>query len=98
MKTENLLLSSLVGLGLAVATSADAAPKWAKKGDTIVKCKGVAKKGKNDCGANGHSCAGMAETDGDAHEWVAVPKGTCDKIVGGSTTKMDKPMMDKDAK
>lgn len=47
------------------------------------KCQGIAKAGMNDCGANGHGCAGMAETDGDANEWIFVPKGTCEKIVGG---------------
>lgn len=47
------------------------------------KCQGIAKAGQNDCGANGHSCAGYAETDGDANEWIYVPEGTCEKIVGG---------------
>jgi uncharacterized membrane protein len=50
------------------------------------KCYGVAKAGKNDCAANGHSCAAQAKTDGDKSEWIAVPKGTCEKIVGGSLT------------
>lgn len=53
-----------------------------KKG--FEKCAGVAKAGKNDCGANGHSCAGQAKVDSDANEWVYMPKGVCDKIVGGS--------------
>jgi uncharacterized membrane protein len=50
------------------------------------KCFGIAKAGKNDCAANGHGCAGQAKADGDKKEWISVPKGTCDKIVGGSTT------------
>ena len=53
-----------------------------KKG--MEKCTGIAKAGKNDCGANGHSCAGQASTDGDLNEWVYVPKGSCEKIVGGT--------------
>ncbi|MEM7360900.1 MAG: DUF2282 domain-containing protein [Pseudomonadota bacterium] len=48
------------------------------------KCQGVAKAGMNDCGANGHSCAGQAAVDGDPNEWIYVPEGTCEKIVGGS--------------
>ena len=28
---------------------------------------------------------GMAKTDGDPEEWIYVPKGTCEKIAGGST-------------
>jgi uncharacterized membrane protein len=47
------------------------------------KCAGIVKAGKNDCAANGHSCAGMAKKDGDAKEWVSVPMGTCTKLVNG---------------
>ena len=47
------------------------------------KCMGIAKAGANDCGTSQHSCAGQASVDGDAEEWVYVPEGTCDKIVGG---------------
>ena len=47
------------------------------------KCQGVVKAGQNDCGANGHSCAGQAKVDGDANEWVYLPEGTCEKLVGG---------------
>lgn len=52
------------------------------------KCYGVAKAGKNDCGnaEKTHSCAGHAATDGEGGEWVAVPQGLCDKLVGGSLT------------
>ena len=68
---------------LALALSVSNAPAHAGK-EGYEKCQGVAKAGMNDCGANGHSCAGMAETDGDPNEWVYMPEGTCDKIVGGS--------------
>lgn len=50
------------------------------------KCYGVAKAGANDCGSfdKSHSCMGHATKDGDPNEWVAVPKGLCEKLVGGS--------------
>lgn len=48
------------------------------------KCYGVAKAGKNDCQTASTSCAGTSKTDGQADAWIFVPKGTCDKIVGGS--------------
>lgn len=79
-------VSALVGLGLATAgttASAASSPKWAKKGSTIVKCKGIVRKGKNDCGANAHQCSGMAKKDRDPNEWIYVPKGICKKIAGG---------------
>lgn len=50
------------------------------------KCFGVAKAGKNDCGskASGHACSGHATKDADPNDFVALPKGTCDKLAGGS--------------
>lgn len=80
-KTLNTLLAGAVALTIAgAATPADAA-----KGKE--KCYGVAKAGMNDCAnaAKTHSCAGYSTVDGNGGEWVALPKGTCDKIVGGST-------------
>ncbi|MGH1539811.1 MAG: BufA1 family periplasmic bufferin-type metallophore [Arenicella sp.] len=44
------------------------------------KCYGIAKEGKNDCGANGHSCAGKAVADNISQEWIYVPQGTCSTI------------------
>jgi len=80
-----LILSAVTGLVLSTAgiKNASAAPAWAKKLDTVVKCKGVAKKGKNDCGANGHGCGGYAAKDNDPNEWVYVPEGVCEKLAGG---------------
>lgn len=49
------------------------------------KCYGVAKAGKNDCGGAKHSCAGHATADNDKDSFVAVPKGLCEKLAGGST-------------
>lgn len=81
MLTRALMLSAMTAAlaGMTHAGEAQAAEKE--------KCYGVAKAGKNDCGAKGHSCAGQAAKDGDPEEWVFVPKGLCDKLVGGSTTK-----------
>jgi len=82
-------ISSVLALGLLTATSANAVPKQPSVWE---KCAGVSEAGKNDCGAlNGsHGCAGQAKTDNDDNEWVYVPKGTCDKITGG-TVKAEKP-------
>lgn len=52
------------------------------------KCYGVAKAGKNDCAAAGHSCAGQSTKDMDKASWVSLPAGVCAKLAGGSTTKM----------
>lgn len=65
-------------LTMAVTTAANA-----EEAAKTEKCYGVAKAGKNDCGAAGHSCAGASTADGG---FVTVPAGLCDKLVGGSTT------------
>lgn len=83
-KTQLLLSSALSTLIAAGVTS----PVHAAKAG-MEKCEGIAKAAKNDCGTSKHSCAGQASKDGDKEEWVFVPKGTCEKIVGGKvkTTK-----------
>ena len=48
------------------------------------KCYGVASAGKNDCQTATSSCAGTAKMDRQADAFIAVPKGTCGKIAGGS--------------
>jgi len=76
-------LQTVAALAVFVAGAAMIAPDvQAKEG--FEKCAGIAKAGQNDCAANGHSCAGKAKKDGDPKEWLYVPTGTCNKIVGGS--------------
>jgi uncharacterized membrane protein len=86
MKTNtNLMvaaLGSLLALGAVTASAADDA--------NTEKCYGVAKAGKNDCAGAKHACAGQAAKDQDANEWVKLPKGTCDRLVGGSLTPAKK--------
>lgn len=65
--------------GAAVEQAAEAVEEMARE-----KCLGVAKAGLNDCGTSTHSCAGQAEVDNHPEEWVYLPAGTCEKIVGGS--------------
>jgi uncharacterized membrane protein len=72
-------LAGVMTLGLASMSDNVLAGK-----EGMEKCAGIVKAGMNDCGANGHSCAGQASTDNDPNEWVYVPKGTCEKIVGGT--------------
>lgn len=50
------------------------------------KCYGIAKAGTNDCATATEACAGQSKKDGAKDAWIGLPKGTCSKIVGGSTT------------
>lgn len=77
-------LAGFIAIGLAAASSA----ALAAKGDTE-KCAGVVKAGKNDCGTSKHACAGQSKADG-GEEWVYVPKGACEKIVGGTVVASKK--------
>lgn len=85
----SVAIGSLLALGLA--GNAAAADK------NMEKCYGIAKAGANDCGGKkaGHSCAGQATKNNDPYDFVAVPKGTCDKIANGSLSE-DGNMMKKD--
>jgi uncharacterized membrane protein len=81
MKNHQILSVAIGGLlALGLAGNAAAADK------NMEKCFGIAKAGMNDCSSNksAHSCAGQATKNGDPMDFVAVPKGTCEKIANGS--------------
>ncbi|TAJ87424.1 DUF2282 domain-containing protein [Reyranella sp.] len=74
---------------IAIATALAAAlalPATVQAQGNMEKCYGVAKAGKNDCQTAKSSCAGTSKTDHQNDAWISVPKGTCDKIVGGKLT------------
>jgi uncharacterized membrane protein len=73
-------LASLLALGaVGMQSTANAADK-----KDVEKCYGVAKTGKNDCKTLSNACAGHSLSDGQKDAFIALPKGTCDRIAGGS--------------
>jgi len=48
------------------------------------KCYGIVKAGLNDCQTANQSCAGSAVKDNQPDAFLFMPKGLCNKIVGGS--------------
>jgi len=83
INSKLLAQSALVGLfTLVLASGADQA--MADKKKDMEKCYGVVKAGKNDCQTSNSACAGNAEVDNKPSAFIVLPKGTCDKIVGGS--------------
>jgi len=79
-KKNPIILSAVSGLmvlGMAAGTPALA--------QDMEKCYGVVKAGKNDCQTKTSSCAGTSTKDAQPDAWVFVPKGTCEKLVGGNT-------------
>lgn len=75
------LTSLLLLAGSAAITTAQAdVPQ-------MEKCYGIVKAGKNDCQTNSNACAGTAKKDGQKDAWLYLPKGSCEKIVGGALAK-----------
>lgn len=88
MSLSKNTINTLIAGAFAITMYGTAtAPANAMGGDKE-KCYGVVKAGKNTCGSSDgkHSCMGMATEDGSPTEWIALPKGLCDKLVNGKTT------------
>jgi uncharacterized membrane protein len=79
MNTTRIAIASALAAALVLPAAVQAQ-------GNVEKCYGVAKAGKNDCQTASSSCAGTSKKDSQADAWIAVPKGTCDKLVGGKTT------------
>ncbi len=82
MNKKTFLSSVILGVASIAVASTPALADNAK----MEKCYGIVKAGKNDCATKtaSHSCAGSAKVNGAKDEWVLLPKGTCERIVGGS--------------
>ena len=79
MTTTRLAIASALAAALVLPAATQAQ-------GNMEKCYGVAKAGKNDCQTAKSSCAGTSKTDAQNDAWISVPKGVCDKLVGGKTT------------
>lgn len=84
---KNFLILSTAS-AIVTATDAIAAQK-------MEKCYGIAKAGKNDCPTAKTACAGTATQDGQPDAFLFLPKGTCEKVVGGH---LNSPEVDKQKK
>ncbi len=58
------------------------ATKKAQETSGNVKCAGRILAGLNDCPTSLHACAGMSDADSDPEEFIWMPRGTCNNIVG----------------
>jgi uncharacterized membrane protein len=81
MTSKAAILAAAIGSVFMLSATAFAADDA-----NTEKCYGVAKAGKNDCAGAAHACAGQSSKDKSAREFIALPKGTCERIVGGSLT------------
>lgn len=83
MKSKTLIVNSAIAGLLALGMASAAQDAQAGKKD-MEKCYGIVKAGQNDCQTSNSACAGTAEVDNKPTAFIALPKGTCEKIVGGT--------------
>jgi uncharacterized membrane protein len=80
-------IAALTSGGLLASTTAQAA------GAVVCaeqeRCYGIAKAGKNDCATSSSVCSGSAKEDNLKSAWIYVPKGTCQKVAGGTLAQPD---------
>jgi len=79
MTTTRIAIASALAAALVLPAAAQAQ-------GNMEKCYGVAKAGKNDCAGGAHACAGQSSKNNSPKEFIKLPKGTCERIVGGSLT------------
>jgi len=73
----NTALAAVISVGL---TGGVVVTAYAESGKPV-KCYGVAKAGKNDCGVAGtHGCAGQATSNYDPKEWKYMTPKKCDQL------------------
>jgi len=80
--TNTTLRNALVIGAMTVAVAGFTSSVQADDATAKEKCYSVVKAGKNDCKSGTHKCTGHATKDGEG--FVMVPKGLCEKLVGGS--------------
>lgn len=85
MDSKVIIQSAISAALLGVMTVSHAAAPTKPPKEGLEKCYGIVKAGLNDCGADTHACATQSVKDGEPNDWLYLPKGTCEKIVGGKT-------------
>jgi uncharacterized membrane protein len=86
MKANKIWVATALAAVVSVGINANAVAKL----PPMEKCAGIVKAGKNDCGSGVNGCAGQDKADRSRSGWIYVPKGTCDKIVGGRVVRDEK--------
>ncbi len=83
MKNTNTLVTTALA-SLIAMSAMGVQPAVAEDKKDMEKCYGVVKAGKNDCKTMSSACAGHSTSDAQPDAFIALPKGTCERIAGGS--------------
>ena len=90
MTHRTTLLQLALSGAFALSAAASAATQSGASGDKE-QCAGIVKAGKNDCATSANACHGHVTSDANTEAWIYVPKGTCDRIVGGHIVSVKEP-------
>lgn len=88
MTNTKVLINSAIAGVLALGAVAGAAAADHSKDE---KCARIVKAGVNDCTTSTNACGKQVPVDSHPEAWIWVPRGTCDKIVGGRITNVKTP-------
>ena len=83
-------ITAVVALSGLIVTSTSLAANEGKE-----QCAGIAKAGQNDCATSTNACHGHATADQSAEAWIYLPKGTCERIIGGRVVNVKDPTPEK---
>ena len=81
-----LAITSVLALSASALVSTASAADENKE-----QCAGIIKAGKNDCATATNACHGHVESDANPNAWIYVPKGTCERLVGGRVVQVADP-------
>lgn len=84
MKNTNTILTTALASLIALSALGAQTASAAEDKKDMEKCYGVAKAGKNDCKTMSSACAGHSTSDAQPDAFIALPKGTCERLAGGS--------------
>jgi len=90
MNRQQSLIRFAIGSVLALSGAAFATTAMAADNDKE-QCAGIIKAGKNDCATATNACHGHVESDASPDAWIYVPKGTCERLVGGRVVRVKDP-------
>ena len=80
---DKLIQSAMTAFFVLAGTNA-ALAEVAPSTPATEKCYGIVKMGMNDCATATASCAGSSTKDNQKDAFLIMPKGLCEKIVGGT--------------
>ena len=84
--SKKTIMKNAAAIATAAALAASLSQVANAADESMEKCYGVVKAGKNDCGNARHACSGQSKAGSNSEEWVYLPKGTCERLAAGSLT------------